>query len=454
MNRKTIAHAAVFFGIFFSAASEGADVPAKPNILFFLIDDLGFADCGFNGGKDILTPNIDRLAKAGTVIESHYVQPVCSPTRAALMTGRYATHTGVYTIVTPHAQWGLPLKERTLANALKDAGYSTAIVGKWHLGEFKPEYLPLSRGFDHHYGHYFGALDYFTHKRGEDLDWYRDGAQLKEEGYTTHLLRDEACRIIEKQPADKPLFLYVPFNGIHSPHQVPEEYLKPYAKIAGTRQKIAGMLSAVDEAIGKITDTLEKTGRGSNTLIVFSSDNGGPPPTDNTPLTGFKGSLWEGGVRAAAFAHWPGHIPAGARTAQPVHIIDWYPTLVKLAGGSLNQPNAIDGMDIWPTLTQGRPSPHDAILSVGSPTAAALRMGDWKLLLSPDGNRKREDGTPAKGKQRLEKPTAPMLYNLATDPGEKTDLSASDPERVQTMRARLDAMLQNAAAPGNAGLEK
>ena len=130
MNRKTIAHAAVFFGIFLSAASEGADVLEKPNILFLLIDDLGFADCGFNGGKDILTPNIDRLAKAGTVIESHYVQPVCSPTRAALMTGRYATHTGVYTIVTPHAQLGLPLKERTLANALKDAGYSTAIVGK------------------------------------------------------------------------------------------------------------------------------------------------------------------------------------------------------------------------------------------------------------------------------------------------------------------------------------
>jgi arylsulfatase A-like enzyme len=233
---------------------------------------------------------------------------------------------------------------------------------------------------------------------------------------------------------------------------VPEEYLKPYAKIAGTRQKIAGMLSAVDEAIGKITDTLERTGRGSNTLIVFSSDNGGPPATDNTPLTGFKGSLWEGGVRAAAFAHWPGHIPEGARTAQPMHIIDWYPTLVKLAGGSLNQPNAIDGMDIWPTLTQGRPSPHDAILSVGSPTAAALRMGDWKLLLSHGGNRKREDGTPAKGKPAPEKPSAPMLYNLATDPAEKTDLSGSDPERVQSMRARLNAMLLNAAAPGNAGL--
>jgi arylsulfatase A-like enzyme len=453
MNLKIIAQAVLLLGIFLSTSSHGAQVPAKPNILFFLIDDLGFADCGFNGGKDIFTPNIDRLAKAGTVIDSHYVQPVCSPTRAALMTGRYATHTGVYTIVTPHAEWGLPLKERTLANALKDAGYSTAIVGKWHLGEFKPEHLPMARGFDHHYGHYFGALDYFTHKRGSDLDWYRDGVQLQEEGYTTHLLRDEACRIIEKQPADKPLFLYVPFNGIHSPHQVPEEYLKPYANLTGTRQKIAGMLSAVDEAIGRITDTLEKTGRGSNTLIVFSSDNGGPPPTDNTPLRGFKGSLWEGGVRAAAFAHWPGQIPAGARAPQPVHIIDWYPTLVKLAGGSLSQPTALDGIDIWPTLTQGKPSPHDAILSVSSPTAAALRVGDWKLMLSAGGNHK-GDGMPAKGNRGVEKNPAPMLYNVAADPGETKDLSGSEPERVQAMRAKLDALLQNAAPPENAAAQK
>ena len=187
---------------------------------------------------------------------------------------------------------------------------------------------------------------------------------------------------------------------------------------------------------------------------MFSSDNGGPPPTNNTPLRGFKGSLWEGGVRAAAFAHWPGQIPAGARALQPVHVIDWYPTLVKLAGGSLNQPTPVDGMDIWPTLTQGKPSPHDAILSVSSPTAAALRVGDWKLMLSAGGNHKDEDGMPTKGNRGGEKNPAPMLYNLATDPGETKDLAASEPERVQAMRAKLEALLQNATPPGKADTQK
>ena len=197
----------------FSAA--GAADSVKPNIVFFLVDDLGYADCGFNGGKEIQTPNIDKLAGQGAVIESHYVQPVCSPTRAAFMTGRYATRTGVYTIVRPHAKWGLPLGERTLASALKEAGYETAITGKWHLGEFDPAYVPTSRGFDHQYGHYFGALDYFTHLRDNSHDWYRDGKELKEEGYTTHLLAKEAIRLIRERNREKPLFLYVPFNGVH-----------------------------------------------------------------------------------------------------------------------------------------------------------------------------------------------------------------------------------------------
>ena len=427
----------------------GAPVPSKrqPDVLFILVDDLGFADCGFNGGKDILTPNIDQLANGGTIIDAHYVQPVCSPTRAALMTGRYGTRTGVYTIVTPHAQWGLPLKERTLANALKDAGYSTAIVGKWHLGEFKPEYQPLARGFDTHYGHYFGALDYFTHRRNDELDWYRNGVQLNEEGYTTHLLRDEACRIIEKQPKDKPLFLYLPFNGIHSPHQVPDSYLAPYSEVHGARQKLAGMLSAVDEAIGKIVSTLDQTGRRSNTLIVFSSDNGGPNPCNNTPLQGFKGSLWEGGIRAAAFANWPGQIPAGVRTEEPMHVIDWYPTLLNLANGSLKQAEAIDGVDVWPMLTQGAPSPHESILVASSPKTAALRIGDWKLTVNSIQNPKERSKSNAKlGKNLDARPTI-SLHNLAADPGETMDLARQEPEPLTAMQAKLEEQLKNAVQP-------
>ena len=427
----------------------------QPDIVFLLIDDLGFADCGFNGGKQIKTPNIDRLAKAGAILEHHYVQPVCSPTRSTLLTGRYPTRTGVYSIVSPHAEWGLPLAERTLADALKQAGYTTQIVGKWHLGEFKPAYLPLARGFDHHYGHYFGMLDYFTHERGGELDWYRDGQKVKEEGYTTHLLRDEACRVIARQPKDKPLFLYVPFNGVHGPFQAPENYLKPYPELKGNRQKLAGMLAAIDEAVGKIEDTLRQAGRLENTLIVFSSDNGGPPPGDNTPLRDHKGSIFEGGVRSAAFACWPGRIPAGQRLREPMHMVDWYPTLIKQGGGSLEQKLPIDGLDVWPMLTAKATSPHDAILCVSTqgPARAAVRMGEWKLLVNGaaaetgEGEAAKTKGKNAKAAAKYE-PVA--LYHLTEDPGETRNLASSQPERVKAMRARLAELLKDAVPPGNA----
>jgi arylsulfatase A-like enzyme len=430
---------------------------APPNVVFFLIDDLGYADCGFNGGKDIRTPNIDRLAKEGTVIESHYVQPVCSPTRAALMTGRYATKTGVYTIVRPHAKWGLPLQERTLANALKDAGYETAITGKWHLGEFDPAYVPTARGFDHQYGHYFGQIDYFDHTRSGEVDWYRNEKKLVEEGYSTHLVAKEACKRIQEKDKTKPLFLYVPFNGVHGPLQVPPNYLEPYPELKGNRLKIAGMLSAVDEAIGQIVEALEKTGQRQNTLIVFSADNGGPTKSGNSngPLRDAKGSLYEGGVRGCAFASWPGKIPSNVRVKHPVHIIDWYPTIVKLAGGSLDQKLPLDGRDIWPLLTQNAPSPHEAILSVQSPTRAALRMGDWKLILF-DGEESTDDedsSKPGKKGKKSAKGSGVQLYNLATDLGEEKDLASTEQDRTRVMTEKLKGMLQGAVVPGDKGNE-
>jgi arylsulfatase A-like enzyme len=370
------------------------------------------------------------------------------------MTGRYATRTGVYTVVRPHAKWGLPLAERTLAKALQEAGYETAITGKWHLGEFDRAYLPTSRGFDHQYGHYFGALDYFTHIRDGSHDWYRDDKPLQEEGYSTHLVAKEACRLIAEKNKAKPLFLYVPFNGVHSPMQVPDSYLQPYAALKGPRQKLAGMLSAVDEAIGQIVASLEKAGLRENTLIIFSSDNGGPPPGTNTPLRDFKGTIYEGGVRGCAFANWPGKIPAGQRIKEPMHVIDWYPTLVKLAGGSLEQKLPIDGRDVWPMLTQQAPSPHDAILSVKSPTAAAVRMGDWKLVshaaTNPGNNSAKARVKNAK-KQNKPAPEPVELYNLAIDIGETNNLADKEPERVATMQARLTELLKNAVPSGAPG---
>jgi arylsulfatase A-like enzyme len=415
-------------------AAEGTR--KKPNIVYILADDMGYADPGFNGGREIKTPNLDKLAGQGSILESFYVQPVCSPTRAVLMTGRYPTETGVYTVVRPNAPWGLKLKERTLAQALREAGYETAICGKWHLGEFRPAYRPTHRGFDHQYGLWFGMIDYFTHMRDGQLDWHRDDQPCRDEGYSTSLLAEEACRRIRDKQSGKPLFLYLPFNAVHSPHQVPDRYLEPYANLTGVRRIYAGMVAAMDEGVGKVVDALEKKGLRSNTLIIFSSDNGGPRPgkvTDNGPLRAGKGTIFEGGVRVCAFATWPGHIPAGRVIKEPLHGVDWYPTLVRLAGGSLDQELPVDGLDIWPVLTEGARSPHDALLLCGmTPRRAAIRKGNWKLLLG------------ARGPEI-------QLYDLDADVAETANLAAERPEKVKELRKRLDEWLAKAVLPGNAG---
>jgi arylsulfatase A-like enzyme len=422
----------LLFALTTASAVEKPATAAKPNILYILADDMGYADPGFMGGRDIKTPNLDRLAQSGAVLKSFYVQPVCSPTRASLMTGRYVAHTGVYTIVRPNAAWGLPLAERTLAQALREAGYTTAITGKWHLGEFQPGYRPTQRGFDHQYGLWFGMIDYFTHMRGDQLDWHRNDQPCKDEGYSTHLLAKEACRLIRETPAGKPLFLYLPFNAVHTPLQVPDEYLKPYANLTGQRRTYAGMVAAMDEAIGQVVAALKEKGILDNTLIAFSSDNGGPSPgkiTDNGPLRAGKGTIYEGGIRVCAFATWPGQIPGGKVIDEPLHAVDWYPTLVKLAGGSLDQKLPLDGLDIWPVLTQGAKSPHDALLLCGTRREdVALRMGDWKMVRHANKDE---------------------LYNLAADLGEANDLAGQQRDKLTELRAKLDALLKTAVASGN-----
>src|SRR5437879_265702 len=365
----------------------------RPNVVFLLADDLGHEDCGFMGGKDIKTPHLDKLAAAGAKLDAFYVQPVCSPTRAAFMTGRYPMRHGLQVgVVRPWAQYGLPLEERTLAQALRSVGYVTAIVGKWHLGHFRRAYLPTMRGFDHQYGHYNGALDYFTHVRDGGFDWHRNDKECRDEGYSTHLNAKEAARIIRERDKSKPLFLYVPFNAVHAPHQVPESYKAPYANLAEPRRTYAGMVAAMDEAIGQIVAALDDGGMRQNTLILFSSDNGGPNPgrvTSNGPLRAGKGTLYEGGTRVPAFATWDGHIKPGTIVNQPLHMVAWYPTLLKLAGASLEQKLPLDGRDAWPTIADGKPSPHEEILLNATPTSGAIRVGDWKLVFNghrPDGN--------------------------------------------------------------------
>ena len=437
--------------------AAAADV--RPNILFILADDLGYADVGFTGGKDIKTPNIDTLAAAGARLESFYVQPVCSPTRASLMTGRYPMRYGLQVgVIRPWENRGLPLEEQVLPQALKSAGYTTAIVGKWHLGNYERAYLPTSRGFDHQYGHYCGAIDYFKHERDGGFDWHRDDKVCHDEGYSTHLIGHEAERLLREQPAGKPFFLYVPFNAVHAPHQVPGKYCTPYASLPEPRRTYAGMVAAMDEAIGGILAALDARGLRTNTLIFFSSDNGGPNPgrvTSNGPLRAGKGTVYEGGTRICACVAWQGRIKAGIAVTQPLHMVDWYPTLLKLAGASVDQKLPLNGRDIWPVLTQGKPSPHDEILLNTTPRAGAIRVGDWKLVINGATGTAEEDDespVPARRKKAVRKNQAPRveLFNLAQDLSEKHDLSAENPEKVKDLRARYDAFAKQAAKPHNA----
>jgi arylsulfatase A-like enzyme len=441
-----------------AAVAQSAETAPKPNVLFLLADDLGWGDVGFHQ-SEIQTPHIDRLAAAGARLEQFYVQSLCSPTRAALMTGRYPIRYGLQVgVVRPWAQYGLPLEECTLPQALRGAGYETAICGKWHLGHFQAAYLPTRRGFDHQYGLYNGMMDYFTHDRDGGLDWHRDDKPLVEEGYSTFLIAAEAVRIIQQHDAAKPLFLYVPFNAVHSPHQVPPQYAEPYAQLKDPRRTYCGMVAALDEAIGTVLAALEQKGLRRNTLIVFSSDNGGPNPgkvTSNGDLRAGKGTLYEGGVRVAASATWDGHIPAGSVVQAPLHMVDWYPTLLKLAGVSSQQKLPLDGKDAWPAIAGGKSSPHEEILLNSTPTAGAIRVGDWKLVINGDrehaamdgaaqedgGKKTKVDGKKAKAGEVVE------LFNIVQDPNEKQNLAGQQSAKLAELRARLETLAKQAAPP-------
>jgi arylsulfatase A-like enzyme len=412
-----------------------------PNVVFILADDLGRHDCTFMGGP-VKTPNLDALANAGVRLDAHYVQPVCSPTRAALLTGRYPMRHGLQTgVVRPWAQYGLPLEEQTLPQALKDAGYATGIVGKWHLGHHAPEFLPLRRGFDYQYGHYNGALDYFKHDRDGGFDWHENDKVCRDDGYSTHLIGAKAAKFVTDHAGKKPYFLYVPFNAVHTPHQVPAKYTEPYADLKGERKTYAGMLAAMDEAVGAIVKAVDASGTRNKTLFIFSSDNGGPAPgrvTDNGPWRAGKGTVYEGGVRVVAFATWQGVLKPGLN-AEAMHMVDWYPTLLKLGGANVEQKLPVDGLDAWPMLAAGAKSPHESLLLNTAPNVGALRAGDWKLVVHTGEKDPDIEATAvAKGVE---------LYDLKADPSEKTNLASTKPEKVKELQALLDGYAKQAVPP-------
>jgi len=432
------------FGQFVVPTSAAA---SAPNIVLFLADDLGWADVPWHGSPYKM-PHLDKLAKEGVRLEAHYVHPMCSPTRAALMTGRYASRFGV---TAAQNQRALPWNTVTLARALKSAGYETAITGKWHLGS-KPEEGPQKFGFDHGYGSLAGGCGPFNHryKAGEfSHTWHRNGKLVEEEGHVTDLIAREAVQWIG-QRGGTPFFLYVPFTAIHVPMQEPEKWQAMNSHLADPAKRLrAACASHLDDAIGQVLAVLERKKFRDNTLVIFLSDNGahqsgdnqgGPYPgdyghlkvgNDNKPWRGHKSGVYEGGIRTPGVVHWPAKLKQGEIHA-PLHAVDWMPTLCALAGAKVAGDLKWDGSNIWSVLAHPEKLFPSRALYSAAPgfRAQMIRHGDWKFIVTKAGNTK---GQPARGGNAGEE-----LFNLASDPSEAKNLAAENPEVLTEMKRRLE----------------
>ncbi len=411
---------------------------APPNIVVLFADDAGYADFGFQGSRQMKTPQLDRLAADGVRFTQFYVTAsVCGPSRAGLMTGRYQQRFGfeennVPGIMSPNSAYlddemGLPTNLRTMADYLHDLGYRTAAFGKWHLGT-ADRYHPTKRGFDEFYGFRGGARSYFAY-RGPAYEkaglgrWLERGFGNFEEPekYLTEALADEACAFIERN-RNRPFFAYVAFNAVHQPMQADPRDADTFPELEGNRRTLAQMTLALDRACGRIVEKLKQAGVYDNTLIVFTNDNGGPSDRNascNYPFAGVKATLLEGGIRVPCVMTWPKRLPRGVDYDQPASTLDLLPTFVSAAGGTVPADAELDGVDLLPYLLgekEGRP--HET-LYWKKDVRAAIRDGDWKLLRFTD--------RPAE------------LFNLADDPGEQNNLAASHPEVVRRLFKKLFA---------------
>ena len=408
----------------------------QPNILVVVADDMGWADVGYHRSP-INTPVIDRLCRSGVELDRFYVAPMCTPTRAALLTGRYWSRFGN---TAPSNTRVLPWSTVTLAGALREAGYDTAITGKWHLGS-KPEWGPLKFGFNRSHGSLAGGVNPLNHlyKHGPySRTWHRNDKLIDESGHVTDLIAAEAVSFI-KSDRDKPFFLYVPFTAVHTPFDEPQKWLDKAAHLPKDRRQYGACAQHMDNAIGQMIDALVDTRQYTNTLIVFFSDNGGTNGDDssrypntkpkgrirglNTPLRGWKTQVYEGGIRVPACVSWPGKLKP-RKLATPLHVVDWMPTLCEVAGCEVEKDLKWDGRNVWPLLTGKGPPAEARILycqGVGR-RSAALLSGEWKLVVH---------GRNAKARREL--------YHLSSDPNEKTNLAARHPERVKALTRMLAA---------------
>ncbi|MAG29266.1 MAG: arylsulfatase [Deltaproteobacteria bacterium] len=432
----------------------------RPNVVIFLADDLGWADVGFHGEETIETPSIDRLAREGVELHRFYSTPICSPTRAALMTGRDPMRLGVtYGVIMPWMTNGIHPDEHFMPESFQEAGYQTAMVGKWHLGHAIEPYTPRARGFEHFYGHLHTEVGYFPPFGNQGgRDFQRNGVTIDDEGYETFLLAEEASRWIKHRDKDKPFFLYVPFIAPHTPLDAPDDLLEKYADMADDREPArsdqtdttrmfrklllmesarpvyAAVVDAMDQAIGRVLDTLDEEGLARDTIVLFFSDNGGAAyamgGADNVPLRGGKGETFEGGIRVVSVMRWPAAIEAGSRVDSIMSAMDVFPTLAEAAGIEAKNSFELDGRSLWPAIAEGRPMPRDELLFFASetPIRGVFNLtgfdDEWKLVQTITQGLVSAD-------------VESWLFKLDQDPHERNNLAATHPERVADMAKQI-----------------
>ncbi|MSU47760.1 MAG: sulfatase [Opitutus sp.] len=405
---------------------------ARPNILLIVGDDMGYADLGFHGCKDIPTPNLDALAASGVRFTNGYVSgPYCSPTRAGLLTGRYQQRFG-HEFNPSGTSAGLPTSETTIANRLKAAGYTTGLVGKWHLGS-RPEMQPQMRGFEDFFGFLGGAHSYF-----EVAGFLRGTEQVKEMNYSTDAFGREAVSFIERHKSDKPWFLYLAFNAVHTPMHATDDRLAKFKGIADPqRRTYAAMMTAMDENIGRVRKTLVATGQERNTLVFFISDNGGPTMpgvtingSRNEPLRGSKRTTLEGGIRVPFVVSWAGTIKPGV-FEQPAIQLDLNATALAAAGVTVKPEWKIDGVNLLPHLAGTKSgAPHETLFwRMGE--QMAVRVGDYKLVRYDTNADTRTGG-------RKQPTSDAKLYDLKNDIGETKNLAATMPDKVKALQSTWD----------------
>lgn len=416
---------------------------ARPNIVFILADDFGYGDLGCMGCPDIQTPNIDRIAAEGVKFTDFYANaPVCTPTRTGFMTGRWQQRCGlefafgyqVEQFRRVKGEWvpekdihalGLPLNEITLAQKHKAAGYATGAFGKWHLG-FKDEYNPVKRGFDEYFGELLGHADYYKHTYYDGTYALRDGLEpVKRDGYFTDLINERAAKFIRDHKA-APFFMYVPHLAVHAPFEAPDAPETPMVTKEtmhhGSRAIYKAMVERIDKGVGMILDELEKNGLADNTLVVFSSDNGGERYSRNLPLFHHKATVWEGGIRVPCVMRWPAKLPKGKVTAQMAITMDLHATFAEIAGAKTPLEKPLDGLNLIPLLTSdAQPVERTFFWRIdrSNRKQKAVRHGKWKYV--NDGN------------------TMDLLFNLEADIGERVNLGYQHPDILEDLKAKLKA---------------